>query len=203
MRRQRLDINRFEEASAGEIRQATRIIDATDFPNARRAHALLPCRFSRQSLEVGDHVKLLCRVTERYVRHECARDRVRWICDPGAQIVLRPGQPGLLQGIGIRKSRYGCGGSPDNASEARTEGTRAHLLCVTDSTTVDKNLLTGNLHSLPDVEVRKKLSKCSSRNQPNSRCYRKQVDALHRGFLRSPPDNANSKTCRNDAFTRP
>src|SRR5215831_3373565 len=150
---------------------------------------LLSCRFCRQSLEVGDHVKLLRRVTERYVRHECARDRVRWICNPGAQIVLRPGQPGLLQGIGIRKSRYGCGGSPDNASEARTEGTRARLLCVADSTTVGENLLTGNLHSLPDVEVSKKLGVCSSRNQPDSRCYRKQVDALHR-LLRSPPDNA-------------
>jgi flavin reductase (DIM6/NTAB) family NADH-FMN oxidoreductase RutF len=72
-------------------RKAVGDIAATDFPNARRAHALLSCRFSRQSLEVGDHVKLLRRVTERYVRHECARDRVRWICDPGAQIVVRPG----------------------------------------------------------------------------------------------------------------
>src|SRR5215831_11127516 len=159
-----------------------------------RADALLSCRFSRQSLEVGNHVKLLRRVTERYVRHKCARDRVRWICDPGAQIVVRPGQSGLLQGIGIRKSRYGCGGSPDNVSEARTEGTRAHLLCVADSTTVSENLLTGNLHSFPDVEGREKRGKCSSRNQPNSRCYRKQVVAPHRRLLRSRPDNANSKT---------
>src|SRR5262249_50460060 len=110
-------------------RKAIGDIAATDFPNARTAHALLSCRFSRQSLEVGDHVKLLRRVTERYVRHECARDRVRWICDPGAQIVVRPGQSGLLQGIRIRKSRYGCGGSPDNPPEACAARAHAPFLC--------------------------------------------------------------------------
>jgi len=130
------------------------------------------------------------------VRHECARDRVRWLCDPGAQIVLRPGQPGLLQGIGIRKSRYGCGGSPDNACEARTEGTRPPSVRGRQHNGRRKPFGTGNLHSLPEVEVRKNLSKCSSRNQP-------KADAIENKsrLPRSTPDNAgNSKTCRNVAL---
>src|SRR6516225_6335784 len=128
----------------------------------------LSCRFSRQSLEVGDHVKLLRGVTERYVRHECARDRVRWICDPGAQIILRPGQPGLLQGVGIRKSRCGCGGSPDSASEARTEGTRA---LVPGPAVSGKNaMLTGDALFVASGAVG-----CSDRFRVNRRCHKLPV----------------------------